>query len=522
MTEKGRITKAATKVGFFTFVSRVLGYIRDAGIAFIFGAGFASDAFFVAFRIANLLRRLVGEGAITHAFVPVFTEIKEKRGTEEASLFVRRFFTIFFVILVGLATAGIIFSDRIVALLAPGFEAVEGKFDLTVSLARIMFPYMVFIGLMAASMGVLNSMRHFTMPALSPVFFNLSLIGATFLAAPLLREPAYALAYGVVFGGLLQFGTQLPVLKRYGMFPYPPLFDLRDPELRRIFRLIAPAVVSIGIYQLNIFVTMRFASLLPEGSVSYLYYASRLVELPIGVFGVAFTQAALPTLSGYVVGTDRQGFLSSLSFSIRMVNFVNIPATVGLMVLATPLVDTLFARGQFTLQDTGLTVYALLFYALGIVPVSVARLMATAFYSMKDSTTPVVAGILSFVANIGFCVLLIEPLSHGGLALATTLASVVNLGVLAVVLRRRLGRMGITRMLSSALKSSGAAIVMGGLVWVTGTLLYSPEATLLVKLVVLLFMVLAGVGAYMGAASLMGMEEFSHLKELVRNRGSRK
>ncbi len=522
MTEKGRITSAATKMGLFTFVSRVLGYIRDAGIAFVFGAGLASDAFFVAFRIANLLRRLVGEGTITHAFVPIFTEIKEVRGTEEATLFVRRFFTVFFLILVGLAILGMVFSGSIVTLLAPGFEALEAKFSLTVDLARIMFPYMVFIGLMAASMGVLNSMRHFTMPAISPVFFNLSLIGATFLVAPFLAEPAYALAYGVLFGGLLQFGVQIPVLKRYGMIPYPPLFGLRDPELRRIFRLMAPAVVSIGIYQLNIFVTMRFASLLPEGSVSYLYYASRLVELPIGVFGVAFTQAALPALSGHMVGKERGGFLSSLSFSIRMVNFVNIPATVGLVVIAIPLVDTLFARGEFNPQDTGLTVYALLFYAVGIVPVSVARLLATAFYSMKDSTTPVVAGMLSFVANIGFCMVLIEPLSHGGLALATTLASVVNLVVLAALIRRRLGRMGMKDMLASAIRSSLAALLMGAVVYLLTVLLYSPESTLPVKLAVLVFLVLTGVGAYIGVASLMRMEEFRHLKELARNRGCRK
>lgn len=509
-----KITGAASIVGSATVLSRILGYIRDAAVAFVFGAGMYSDAFFMAFRIANLLRRLLGEGALTSSFIPIFTEELNSRSKDGTRRLVSSVFTLFAIIFLALAVLGMVFSREIVWLMSPGFAADPVKFALTISLTRLMFPYMIFVGLMAIAMGVLNSLRHFTAPALSPVFFNIAIIFSIFAVTPFLATPVYALAIGVLSGGFLQFALQLPYLKRFGYAPRP-LFNFRDPAIKKIFMLMGPAAFGIGVYQLNIFVTLWFSSKLPEGAVSYLYYAGRLMELPLGVFGVAVSTAVLPSLSEHVSRGEWDKFKGSLSFAVRIVNFVTIPATIGLFVLSYPIIEMLFKRGEFGSEAAFGTAVALYYYAIGMVPVSIARILASVFYSLKDTATPVWAAVVTFVFNVIFCFALVGPLGHGGLALATSLSSIINVILLFVILRVRFGRFGGRAILSSSLKSAAASILMGAVTYIIisragFTLLGAPAKTGVMALCLG-----AGVLTYALASRLLGIPEMMFLKGIL-------
>ena len=517
MSEIKRIAKRASIVGGGTLISRVLGYARDAVIASYFGAGLASDAFFVAFRIANLLRRLVGEGALTSSFVPVFTEMLIRRTKEEANKFLYGFFTLFFFIVVALTALGILASEKLVLLMSPGFSAIPEKFALAVNLTAMMFPYMIFIGLMAIAMGALNSLKHFTVPAVAPAFFNAAIIFCVFFVTPFFKEPVYAVAVGVLLGGFLQFIVHLPVLAKYGMFPRPS-FYFTDAATLKIFRLMGFSAIGLGVYQVNIFVTTAFASTLSEGSVSYLYYASRLMELPLGMFGVAFMQAVLPSLSEYAVKNDYESFKTSLSFAIRMANFVSIPATVGLAALAMPIIAALFQRGEFSGTDASETAFALYFYAVGIVPVATSRILIAAFYSIKDTHTPVWIAAVVVIFNLLLCYLLIKPLGHGGLALATSAAAFVNLALLAVALRLKLGRLGIRDIILSTVKSLAASFVMGAVIY--SATIYGLTEGFGSKLTAAVIFILIVVGAaiYIAVCMALNAKEFAFFKEILQEK----
>ena len=520
MSHEKRIAGAATVISAATSLSRVLGYARDAAIAYVFGAGLQADAFFMAFRISNLLRRLVGEGALTSSFVPIFTEEKNSRSAESTRELASSVFTLFAVILTVITALGMFFSEEIVRVMAPGFAADPEKFALTVSLTRFLFPYMVFVGLMAIAMGVLNSFRHFAAPALAPVFFNLAIIASIFAVAPLLVSPVYALVIGVLAGGVLQLFIQVPFLGKLGMLPKLS-FRFSDPAIKKIFVLMGPATFGIGIYQLNIFVTMWFSSRLPEGAVSYLYYAGRLMELPLGIFAVSVTTAVLPSLSEQVAKKEWDGVKNSLSFAVRLVDFVTIPATIGLIVLSVPIVDVLFRRGEFSSLDAAGTSSALYWYALGLVPVAVSRILTSVFYSMKDTATPVWVAFCAFIVNAAFCVVLVGPMGHNGLALATTLASAVNCAILFVILRRKLGRFGGKEVVLSGLKSLGASLAMGIVVSVivlqSGAGL-SGDAGRTVLVAVCLAV---GLVTYITASRLLGITELAFLKGFFLKRGKK-
>lgn len=520
MSHEKRIAGAATVISAATSLSRVLGYARDAAIAYVFGAGLHADAFFMAFRISNLLRRLVGEGALTSSFVPIFTEEKNSRSVDSTRELASSVFTLFAVILTAITALGMLFSEEIVSVMAPGFAADPEKFALTVSLTRFLFPYMVFVGLMAIAMGVLNSYRHFAAPALAPVFFNLAIIASIFAVAPFLVSPVYSLVIGVLAGGVLQLFMQAPFLSKFGMLPKLS-FRFSDPAIKKIFLLMAPATFGIGIYQLNIFVTMWFSSRLPEGAVSYLYYAGRLMELPLGIFAVSVTTAVLPSLSEQVAKKEWDGVKSSLSFAIRLVNFVTIPATIGLLVLSVPIVDVLFRRGEFSSVDAAGTSSALYWYALGLVPIAVSRILTSVFYSMKDTATPVWVAFVAFVANAAFCVILVGPMGHNGLALATTLASAVNCAILLVLLKKRLGRFGGREVVFSGLKSLGASAAMGlavlFIVLQFGSGLSGDGARAVLVAVCLAF----GLVTYITASRLLGITELAFLKGFFLKRGKK-
>ena len=513
MSHERRITGAATIISAATAASRVLGYVRDAVLAYVFGAGVQADAFFTAFRISNLLRRLVGEGALTSAFIPIFTEEMNTRSKEGLRELASSVFTLFALILTFLTVLGVIFSEDIVRLMAPGFLSDPEKFSLTVTLTRWMFPYMVFIGLMAIAMGVLHSHRHFTAPALAPIFLNISMITSVLVIAPFISSPAYALVGGVLAGGLFQLMLQLPFLKRFDMLPTLS-FRWEDQAIKRIFFLMGPAALGIAVYQINLFVGIWFASPLP-GAVSYLYYAGRLMELPLGIFAVSISTAILPSLSEQVAKEDWAGVKKSLSFAVRLVNFVTIPATIGLLVLSYPIVELLFQRGEFTAQDSSGTAIAVFYYALGLVPIAAARILVSVFYSLKNIWTPVKVSVAIALLNAFLCYVLVGPLAHGGLALASTLSAAVNCAVLFVILRMKFGRFGIKEMLTSGVKSTAASVVMGIIVYFIAFEAFDVTGTTGKVLVVALCVGL-GLLSYVAAARLMGVNELAFLKGFLK------
>lgn len=510
-----KITRSASVVGAATVASRVFGYVRDAVVAYVFGAGMYSDAFFMAFRVTNLLRRLVGEGALTSSFIPIFTAERNERTPEGSRHLVSSVFTLFAVILAVLALLGMVFSKELVWLMSPGFFKDPEKFRITVNLTMQMFPYMVFVGLMAISMGVLNSYRHFAAPAIAPVLFNLAIIFSVLVIARFMTVPVYALSIGVLIGGLFQFLLQVPYLKRFGMMPRP-LFDFKDPAIKKIFLLMGPAAFGVGVYQLNIFVTLWFASKLSEGSVSYLYYSGRLMELPIGVFSVAVATAVLPSLSEHVVKNEWGEFRQSLSFAVRIVNFVTIPATIGLIVLSFPIVDMLFRRGEFRADASSATAVALCYYAVGLVPVSACRLLSSVFYSLKDTVTPVWVAFASFIVNALLCFALVGPLEHGGLALATSLSSFVNMFALFIMLRMRFGHFGGRDILKSAVKSSLASLAAGAVAYIMVSNVSYHALSGLLKPLFVLSAIAGAIIVYAVLSMLLKSTELSFLKGFMK------
>jgi len=438
-SENTRVAKAAWVVSAATFLSRIFGFLRDVVVAAFFGAGVATDAFFVAFRIPNVLRRLFAEGSLTIAFVPVFTEYLKKKSKDDAIELAGIAFTLLSIILVVVSLAGILLAPWIVQLIGWGFVKTPDRFQLTVFLTRIMFPYIFFISLVALCMGILNSLRHFAAPALAPVVLNLSMIAAVFLLRGVFDKPITALAVGVMVGGVLQLAMQFPFLVRVGV-KLKASFRFSHPGIRKIGLLMLPAVFGAAVYQINIFISTLLASFLAIGSVSYLYYADRLVQLPLGIFGIAVGTASLPSFSEQVAEGKFDEFKKTISFSLRLILFVTIPAMVALIVLRVPIISVLFQRGAFDVIKTVKTSEALLFYAVGLWAFSLIRVIVSAFYSLQDTKTPVKVAVVALVVNAVAGIILMYPMKHGGLALATSLSSAFNVIALYVVLERRIGR----------------------------------------------------------------------------------
>lgn len=480
MSEKRRIARAAGLVGGLTIISRITGLIRDIVVGYLFGAGTSADAFFVAYRIPNLLRRLVAEGAATAAFIPVFTGYLASGPRAEAERVARVLFTMMALVLGVTTILGIVFSGPITTLFAPGFAAIPGKLELTVSLTRLVFPYIFCIGMVAAAMGVLNALRDFWAPAISPVVMNVVMIVATVLLAPWLG--IYSLAAAVMLGGVAQMASQVPALRRLAI-PLRPSWEPRHPAVARVGALMLPTVFGSAVYQINVLVSTMFASLLPAGSVAFLWYAERLFEFPLGVFAVALSTAALPSFAT-LAKRDLAAFRDTVAFALRVVNLIALPAAIGLMLTAEPLTSVLFIRGQFSPEDAAQTAVAVRYYAVGLWSVASVRVLVPAFYALEDTRTPVLTAAVAFVANLIFVVLLIGPLPsppdsalgqwlasatraigvmdlrHGGLALSTSLAATVNLGLLAAFLGRKAGGFAWGPWLVSTLRTLLASSLM--------------------------------------------------------------
>ncbi len=472
--EKDRVTKAAGVVGSATLLSRIFGFIRDVVIAWFFGAGLSSDAFFVAFRIPNLLRRLFAEGSLSVAFIPVFTEYLANRGKNDAFAMARSAVRLLSVLLVATTIIGILLSPIIIRIIAPGFADSPGKLSLTVFLTRIMFPYIFFIGMVALSMGILNALDHFAAPALAPVLLNISIICSVFLISPHLENPVTGLAIGVLIGGFLQLLLQMPFLINKG-FCFWKKAKIYHPGLKKIGLLMLPTIFGAAVYQINILVNTLLASLLAEGSVSYLYYADRLVQFPLGIFAIAMATAVLPSLSRQAAQNDFSAIKDTFSYSMKMIFFITIPSMVGLIVLREPIVALLFKRGAFDAETTRLTAYALLYYSVGLWAFSAVRIVVSTFYALQDTKTPVRMAVISVCANIILGIILMRPMGHGGLALSTSLASMLNLGLLVRALRVKLGTLGLKNVTKVAFKTMICSGIMGAVVWVTALLIIPSE-----------------------------------------------
>ncbi len=512
-SERSRIVHAAGVVGGATFLSRVFGFVRDMVIAAVFGAGMRTDAFFVAFRIPNLLRSLLAEGSLTIAFVPVFTEYLKTRTRGEALKLANSAFTVLSLILVLITVAGILLSPWIVRIIAWGFASDPEKFRLTVYLTRLMFPYIFLISLVALCMGILNSLRHFAMPALSPVMLNISMIVAALFLRGLFNEPTLALAVGVLVGGVLQLLMQFPVLFRLGVRLRPD-FDFNNAGLRKIGILMLPAVFGAAVYQLNQFVGTLLASFLPGGSVSYLYYADRVVQLPLGMFAIAIGTAALPSFSEQVALRKYDELKKTLSFALRIIFFVTLPCMAALFVLRAPIISVLFQHGEFDVTATHASATALFFYTLGLWAYSGLRVMISAFYSLKDTSTPVKTAFLAFIVNAAAGLLLMGPLHHGGLALALSISASVNFLSLFFVMRIKIGAFldeDFWRSIKCCLISSLLmGVVMWGLLVLAG---WDPTASLAAKTFMLIGAMAVGVGVFVIASLLMRSDEMIFLRD---------
>jgi putative peptidoglycan lipid II flippase len=515
MSEKRNIARAAGILGGATMLSRIMGMVRDMVVSRLFGAGMATDAFFAAFQIPNMLRRFFAEGALTAAFVPTFSAVLTQRGQKEARELANVCFTLLTIVMAAITLFGIVFSPWIVGLMFPGFKAVPGKFELTVLLNRIMFPYIFFISLVALCMGILNTLRHFFTPAISTVFLNLAMILSALLLRGYFEVPVAALAAGVLIGGIVQLLLQLPVLWNKG-FPVYPRFNLNDPELRKIALLMLPATFGVGVYYLNITVSAILASLLPQGSVSYLYYAQRMFEFPQGIFTVSVAQAVLPSMSRQAAEGDQAGMKESLAFGLRLTLFITIPAMVGLTICATPIISLIFMGGAFDYREVTGSAQALLYYSIGLSFVAMTRVLAPAFYALKDTKTPVWTAFAAFLLNLVFSLILMKPLLHGGLALATTLSALVNMLLLLWLLRRKIGSFGGRDIALSGLKAACASIPMGLIVFYACQLTdWSQSGHKLDKTLVLGAAVASGICIYAISARLLRSQEVLDIISII-------
>ena len=489
MKKEGKITRSVAGVSVSTLASRILGYLRDMLIANFFGAGLVADAFFVAYRIPNLLRRLLGEGALSASFIPVFTEYLTTKPKEEAQRLVRISGLLLLTVLSILTILGIIFSPIIVRVIAPGFIKDPEKLSLTITLTRILFPFMIAIGMAALALGILNSLHRFIIPALAPCLLSISEISFILFICPLMERPIIGLVLGVLVGGFAQFFFQVPSLVRKGfvisagksysnprlkLMDYPQsllkklivlwkrwISILNHPGVKRIGLLMLPATLGLSVSQVNTFVDTICATMLREGSVTALYYANRLMQLPLALFGIAIATVALPMMSRSMAATNMEELKDTLSLSLRMIMFTIIPASLGLMILGSPIISLLFERGRFTAQATQATSWALLFYSTGIVAYAGVKVVASAFYSMQDTRTPVRIASIAMVANIVLNLILMRILDVGGLAFATAIASFINLLILLYYLRKKIGRLGGKKVLLSLTKILLASSAMG-------------------------------------------------------------
>jgi putative peptidoglycan lipid II flippase len=465
------LAKSTTVVGGMTLLSRIMGFLRDIVFARFFGAGAGMDVFVVAFQIPNFLRRLFGEGAFSQAFVPVLSEYRERRDHDEVQALADRVAGTLGLILFFVTLAGVLASPALILLFAPGFSGEEDKFALAAGMLRLTFPYLLFISLTAFAGGILNTYGRFGVPAFTPVLLNVVLIGSVFWLAPRFDEPINGLAVGVFIAGIVQLAFQLPFLGRLGLVPMPR-WGWAHEGVRRIMRLMLPAIFGSSVAQINLIVDRVIASFLATGSISWLYYSDRLLEFPLGIFAIALATVILPGLSRHFAAGAGQAFTETLDWALRLAVLVALPAAVGMFVLAGPIVTTLFNYGAFAAADVRMSALSVMAYALGLVAFTLVKILSPAYFSRQDTRTPVRISVIALLANIGLNLIIVLPMlhfgiagPHAGLALATGLAAALN----ALLLYRGLRRLDVYRPGPNwswlAVRVVLANLVMGVVLW---------------------------------------------------------
>lgn len=512
VTHKKQILKSAFIISIITVVSRILGYVRDQRLTLLLGTTGIADSFILAYRIPNILRRLVGEGSMTASFIPVFTDYMRNRSREETWTFANRLFWTFSVVLAALTVLGMIFSPLTVRLFSMfGKNQVQIE---AVYLNRLMFPYILFIGMAALAMAILNCFHVFGLPAATPILLNISfIVFSVALVWKHFASPAAALAVGVLVGGIFQFFLQVPQLVRRGMnFQFGVSFT--DPGVRRVARLMVPGFVGIGIAQINLLVDTIFANAkrMPEGSLVSLYVADRVTELVLGGYAIAVATAILPMMAHQGAAGDYEGMKRTFGFSLRIVCFITIPAAVGLVILREPIVQVLFQHGLFVAESTRLTARALLYYSMGLPAFAAVKLIVPAFYSTQDTHTPVRVAVMTLFVNVLLNVIFLfyffPRFKNGGPALASALAGYFNVLVLFVVFRLRFGRLGTREILASMGKIAMCSAAMGALCWTA--LQYSHFDLIepfLMRLAVFFALIGGATLAYLGLAWLFRCDE---------------
>ena len=455
---------ALAKVGSLTMVSRVLGFIRDAIIARAFGAGMATDAFFVAFKLPNLLRRIFAEGAFAQAFVPILAEYKQTRSPEATQAFVQHVAGMLTFALTIVTALGILAAPWVIYVSAPGFADQADKFALSADLLRVTFPYILLISLSSFVGSVLNTYHKFSIPAFTPTFLNISFIVFSLWLAPYFDPPVMALAWAVFVGGLLQLVFQLPWLFKLGFLKMPKL-NFRDAAVNRVMKQMAPAILGVSVAQISLVINTIFASFLQSGSVSWMYYADRLMELPTGVLGVALGTILLPTLSKHVANDNTAEFSNLLDWGLRLCMLLTLPAAVALAVLSFPLITTLFMYREFTLLDAQMTQGVLVAYSFGLIGLIMIKVLAPGFYARQDIRTPVKIAIFTLVVTQLMNLAFIGPLKHVGLALAIGLGACLNAGLLYILLRKKGLYQPGKGWVAFLLKLTTALLIMGGGLW---------------------------------------------------------
>lgn len=431
-----QLLKSTTVVSLMTFISRIVGFIRDMALAHIFGATAGIDAFLLAFKIPNFMRRLFAEGAFSQAFVPILSEYRATQSHEEVKLLVDRVFGALSMVLLLVTLLGVVFAPFFIHIFAPGFKTEGPRFSLACHLLQLTFPYILFISLTAFAGGVQNTYKKFAAPAFTPVLLNFSLIASAYLFSPYFQEPVEALAWGVLLAGISQLVFQVPFLRQLALFPTPK-WGWSDPGVRRVLTLMGPALLGASVMQVNLLVDTIFASFLPVGSLTWLYYSDRLLEFPIGMFGVALATVVLPHLSQEYAQKSHTGFSNSVDWALRWILLIGVPATIGLTMMAGPLLATLFQYGKFLPHDAIMASRSLMALSLGLVCFLAVKILVSAFYARQNTKFPVKVAIFAMIVNVVLNALLIGPLAHAGLALASSLSSVCNVGILLWALLRQ-------------------------------------------------------------------------------------
>ena len=496
-----------------TMFSRVLGFARDALVARIFGAGVATDAFFVAFKLPNLLRRIFAEGAFSQAFVPILAEYKSQQGEEATRTFVAYVSGMLTLVLALVTVLGMIAAPWVIWATSPGFLRDPDKFELTASLLRITFPYILLISLASLAGAVLNTWNRFSVPAFAPTFLNLSMIGFSLFAAPYFNPPIMALAWAVTVGGVLQLAYQLPHLKKIGMLVLPRI-NLRDAGVWRVMRLIGTAIIGLSVSQVSLIINTIFASFLVSGSVSWMYYADRMMEFPSGVLGVALGTILLPSLAKSVSSGRLDDYSRLMDWGLRLCFVLALPSTVALGILSKPLIASLFQYGQFTAFDTEMTQRALIAYSVGLMGIILVKVLAPGFYSHQNIRTPVKIAIASLIMTQLMNLAFIGPFKHAGLSLSIGLAACLNAGLLYWQLRKQKMYIPQTGWVLFLTKLVIAVVVMAAVL--IGMMWFMPAwdtGNMLMRILRLLLVVVVGAGSYFAALALLGFR----VRDFTRN-----